>query len=192
MKQKNLSRLYLMCYAHYRYLKISDHVVNSFSHKVNYYKGEAETYQAKAICDVKDEDKDHRNAAAAILSLVNNKKVADNEIRKKSYEIVPQEKFQQFIQKIKKPNFTPEFYRWEYYGANAATIKLNTRAAFKVLDFQSKNKVLQTAITFMKEHYVNNKSFGTYQFKDVPIEFIPKALRRHVIKNQEREKQKKN
>ena len=67
MKQKNLSRLYLMCYAHYRYLKISDHVVNSFSHKVNYYKGEAETYQAKAICDVKDEDKDHRNAAAAIL-----------------------------------------------------------------------------------------------------------------------------
>ena len=66
-----------MCYAHYHYLKISDHVVNSFSHKVNYYKGEAETYQAKAICDVKDKAKDHRNAAAAILSLVNNKKVAD-------------------------------------------------------------------------------------------------------------------
>ena len=106
MKQKNLSRLYLMCYANYRYLKISDHVVNSFAHKVNYYKSEAETYQAEAICNVKDEDKDHRNAAAAILSLVNNKKVADNEIRQKSYEIVPQEKFQQFIQKIKKILFT--------------------------------------------------------------------------------------
>lgn len=191
MKQKNLSRLYLMCYAHYRYLKISDHVVNSFSHKVNYYKGEAETYQAKAICDVKDEDKDHRNAAAAILSLVNNKKVADNEIRNKSYEIVPQEKFQQFIQKIKKPNFTPEFYRWQYYGENASTIKLNTRAAFKVLDFQSKNKALQTAITFMKEHYASNKAFGTYQFKDVPIEFIPKALRLHVIKKTKNEKNNK-
>ena len=65
-----------MCYANYRYLKISDHVVNSFAHKVNYYKGEAEIYQAEAICNVKDADNDHRNAATAILSLVNNKKVA--------------------------------------------------------------------------------------------------------------------
>lgn len=181
MKQKNLSRLYLMCYAHYRYLKISDHVVNSFAHKVNYYKGESEAYQAKAIGDVKDEDKDHRNAAVAILSLVNNKKVDDNEIRGKAYDIVPQEKFQQFIQKIKKPNFTPEFYRWQYYGENASTIKLNTRAAFKVLDFQSKNKALQTAITFMKNHFASNKAFSAYQFKDVPIGFIPKTLRRYVI-----------
>ena len=28
MKQRNLSRLYLMCYAHQRYLKISDHLVS--------------------------------------------------------------------------------------------------------------------------------------------------------------------
>ncbi|MDP3561610.1 MAG: hypothetical protein Q8R83_05490 [Legionellaceae bacterium] len=111
MKQKNLSRLYLVCYANYRYLKISDLVVNSFAYKVNYYKGKAETYQVEDICNVKDEDKNHRNAAAAILFLVNNKKVADDEILQKAYKIVPQEKFQQFIQKIKKPNFTPEFYR---------------------------------------------------------------------------------
>ncbi|CAM4497751.1 MAG: hypothetical protein LEGION0403_FIIPPAGN_02529 [Legionella sp.] len=108
MKQKNLSRLYLMCYAHYRYLKISDHLVNSFAHKVNYYKGEAETYQTEAICNVKDKD-----------------------------------------------------------------------------------KALQTAITFMKEHFANNKSFGTYQFKDVPIEFIPKALQRHVIKKTKNQKNNK-
>ncbi|HGK7612111.1 TPA: DUF4158 domain-containing protein, partial [Legionella pneumophila] len=140
MRQKNLSRLYLMCYAYNRYLKISDHVISSFSHKVNFYAGEAE-----AILNAKDDDKDRRDTAAAILSLVNNKKVADNDIRTKAYEMVPKEKFQQFIRKIKKPNFTPEFYRWEYYKKTAPTIKINTRAAFKVLDFQSKNKELQSA-----------------------------------------------
>lgn len=150
MKQKNLSRLYLMCYAYNRYLKISDHIISSFTHKVNLYAGEAEEYQAEAILNAKDDDKDHRDTAAAILSLVNNKKVADNAIRTKAYEIVPQEKFQQFIRKIKKPNFTPEFYRWEYYKKIAPTIKLNTRAAFKALDFQSKNKELQAAITFFE------------------------------------------
>lgn len=182
MKQKNLSRLYLMCYAHNRYLKISDHLISSFAHKVNYFSGEAETYQAEAIYNAKDGDKDHRNTAAAILSLVNNKRIADNAIRKKAYEIMPQEQFQQFIQKIKRPNFTPEFYRWEYYSKSAPTIKLNTRAAFKALDFQSKNKELQAAITFLKGHYASNKAFGSYQFKDIPTAFIPKLLLRHVIK----------
>ena len=182
MKQKNLSRLYLMCYAYNRYLKISDHVISSFSHKVNFYTGEAEEYQAEAILNAKDDDKNHRDTAAAILSLINNKKVADNAIRKKAYEIVPQEKFQQFIRKIKKPNFTPEFYRWEYYSKTASAIKLNTRAAFKELDFQSKHKELQTAIAFLKEHYASNKAFSSYPFKDIPVEFIPKLLRRHVIK----------
>ena len=191
MKTKNLSRLYLMCYAHYRYLKISDHLVNSFVHKVNYYKGEAEIYQAEAIYNIKDEDKGHREAAAAILSLVHNKKVADNEIRNKSYEIIPQEKFQQFIQKIKKPNFTPELYRWQYYSENAQTIKLNTRAAFNALDFQSKNKALNAAITFLKGYFASNKAFGTYQFNDIPIGFIPKALRRYVIKKTKTEKSNK-
>ncbi|WP_428410728.1 hypothetical protein [Legionella sp.] len=81
MKQKNLSRLYLMCYAHQRYLKISDHLVASCVHKINYFMGKAEEHQAQAICDAKDDDKDQRHAAAAILSLVNNKKVADYEIR---------------------------------------------------------------------------------------------------------------
>ena len=160
----------------------SDYIISSFTHKVNLYAGEAEEYQAEAILNAKDDDKDHRDTAAAILSLVNNKKVADNAIRTKAYEIVPQEKFQQFIRKIKKPNFTPEFYRWEYYKKTAPTIKLNTRAAFKALDFQSKNKELQAAITFLKGHYASNKVFSSYQFKDIPIEFIPKLLRRHVIK----------
>lgn len=182
MKQKNLSRLYLMCYAHNRYLKINDHIISSFTHKVVDYTGEAEAYQVAAILNAKDDDKDHRSTAVAILSLVNNKKVADNAIRTKAYEIVPQEQFQQFIQKIKKPNFTPEFYRWEYYSKTAPAIKLNTRAAFNALDFQSKHKELQTAITFLKGHYASNKAFSSYQFKDIPIEFIPKLLQRHVIK----------
>lgn len=180
-----------MCYAHQRYLKISDHLVASFGYKMNYYTGEAESYQAQAIWDTKDEDKDQRHAAAAILSLVNNKKVADYEIREKSYEIIPEEKFQQFIQKIKKPNFTPEFYRWEYYSDAASTIKLNTRAAFKVLDFQAKNKALNDAIVFLKSHFNSNKSFSTYQFKDIPIDFIPKVLQRYVIKKIRRDKNNK-
>jgi TnpA family transposase len=181
MKQKNLSRLYLICYAYYRYLKISDHLVNSFVHKVIYYKSEADKYQAKAIYDEHSEDKKHRDSAAIILSLINNKKIADDDIRKKAYGIIPQEEFQAFITKIKKPNFTPEFYRWQYYSDNAATIKRNTRAAFKSLEFQSKNKPLNLAIQFLKNHYASNKAFSLYKFKDVPIEFIPRVLRRYVI-----------
>ena len=95
------------------------------------------------------------------------------------------------LQKIKKPNFTPEFYPWEYYSDAASTIKLNTRAAFKVLDFQAKNKALNAAIVFLKSHFNSNKSFSTYQFKDIPIDFIPKVLQRYVIKKVRRDKNNK-
>ena len=182
MKQKNLSRLYLICYSYQRYLKMSDHLINSFIYKVNYYKGEAEIYQAETIRHVKEEDKNYRDAAASILSVINNKKVKDCDIRKKSYDIIPQEKFQQFIQKIKRPNLVPDYYRWQYYTQISSSFKLNIRGLFKALEFQTENKALLKAIIFLKEIYAHKKPLSNYPFKNIPFEFIPKSQHRYIIK----------
>jgi len=137
LKQKNLARLYLLCYVYYRFLKINDHLTSSFVYKVNGYTNDADLYQKDAIYQAQISDKDNREIAANILSLHTNKKVLDHELRGKSFTIVPKHKFQQFIQKLKRPHLTPDYYRWQYYKSNIHGIKQNTRLTFKALNFQT-------------------------------------------------------
>jgi len=181
MRKKNQARLYLICYAHYRYLKINDHLIFSFNHKVNGYLDSADHYQAKAYGKhLLDESKD-RNDTADILSLFGNKSITDNELRNQAYAIIPKEFFPNLIGRIRNPKFNAEFHRWEYYSKTSSAIKQNIRGSFKVLDFQSKNKNIEQAINFLKEHFEGKKAFKDYTFADVPIGFIPRTLRRYVI-----------
>ncbi|MDD5581380.1 MAG: hypothetical protein PHY16_19190 [Methylobacter sp.] len=46
---KNLVRLYLLCYAHHRFLKIKDHLVSSLIQKMAKYSDGAEDYQRSKI-----------------------------------------------------------------------------------------------------------------------------------------------
>jgi len=45
LKKSNLIRLYLLCYVHHRFLKINDHLIASFSHRLNEYVNNADEYQ---------------------------------------------------------------------------------------------------------------------------------------------------
>jgi TnpA family transposase len=181
LKQLNLMRLYLLCYVYHRFLKINDHLVASFVYRVNGYKDDAEIFQKESIYQAQVTDKENREVAADILYLHINKKVADHEIRDKSFVIMPKNKFRQFIQKLKKPHLSPDYYRWHYYKKSAYAIKQNIRPIFKALEFQSKSVELNKAICFMKSHFQSNKSFSEYKFEDIPIEFIDKKMKRHVI-----------
>ncbi|WP_150466111.1 Tn3 family transposase [Francisella sp. SYW-2] len=181
MSKKNLARLYLICYAYHRFQKISDYLIFSFSHKVNSYLSDGEEHQVKAYENYLDSETKARNSVADILSLFYNKKVADNQIRDKAFEIIPKHLFPNFTRNFRKPKFNAEFYRWEYYAESAGSIKKNIRGSFKAIDFQSENKHLAEAINFFKEHLKSNKSFKDYDFNEVKISFVPRNLRRYII-----------
>lgn len=181
LKRTNLARLYLICYVHLRFLKINDHLISSFVQRVNGYKNDADKYQKEEIYNAQIVDKENRNTAANILSLNIDKKIDDVDIRSKSFEIVPKDEFQHFVQKIRQPHLTPDFYRWKYYKKYEYAIKRNIRLIFKILDFESSSSELVEAATFLKSHFNSNKSFSSYRFRDIPLDFIPTAMRRYVI-----------
>lgn len=163
-KQKNLARLYLLCYVYYRFLKINDHLIFSFMHKINGYINEADIYQKDSIYNAEISDQEHRNIAASILSLHTNKKIADNDLRKASFAIVPENQFSQFIEKIRTPHIAPDDYRWQYYRDKIHAIKQNTRLIFRALKFQSGVPALDKAISFLANHFNGNGSFNDYKF----------------------------
>ena len=192
MKKKNLMKLYLICYAHHRFLKINDHLISSLIYKINSYIDEANIYQMKAIYNASIEDSNNRHLVGNILSIIYDEKNKDHELRPKTYKIKSQNEFYQLIQEIKKPNFNPEYYRWQYYRKHIHAIKTNIRLIFKVLDFQSKNNDILKAINFLKSYFDDKKSkklFSDYDLNKIPIDFIPQTSQRYIF---DRVKSKKN
>lgn len=69
MANKNIVRLYLLCYVHRRLLKINDHLVTSFIHKLTHYGDKADDYQRAKIDISEAVDKQLRKQAWQVMAI---------------------------------------------------------------------------------------------------------------------------
>jgi TnpA family transposase len=174
---QNLVRLYLLCYVHRRLLKINDHLIASFIHKITKYTGEADVFQRSKVDIAEAVDKERRKQASHIMAINIDKKIPDEQVRAKAFDIVPEAHYSQFLSDFKKPNLNRDAYRWKYYQSIAMTIKRNIRPVFKALDFHCASDELTKAVTFFKIFLASNKPFNQYQYQDVPVKFFPASLK---------------
>ena len=177
---KNLVRLYLLCYVHRRFLKINDHLVSSLIQKMSKYVDEADDYQRSKITLMETTDTQLRQQAYQVMAINIDKCIPDDQVRAKAFEVIPLADYQQFLNDFKKPNVDRDFYRWQYYGNIALTIKRNIRPLFKALEFSCTNEKLIQAIAFLRQHLNSNFSFRDYAYQDVPMDFFPKSLKKFL------------
>ena len=177
---KNLARLYLLCYAHHRFLKINDHLVTSLIQKMTKYADSADSYQRSKIELMETVDTQLRNQAFQVMAINIDTRIPDDQVRAKAFEVVPLEGYKQFLKDFNKPNLDRDFYRWQYYGEIALTIKKNLRPLFKALEFSCTNDGLTQAVAFLRLHLEGNQSFRDYHYQDVPMDFCPQALRKFL------------
>ncbi len=177
---KNLVRLYLLCYVHRRLLKINDNLVSSLIQKVTLYDSKADEYQRSKIDIAEAVDKQLRNQAWQVMNINIDDHIPDNKVREKAFEVIPQDHYKQFLQDFKKPNMDRDFYRWEYYGHISLTIKKNIRPLFKVLEFSSSNDEMNQAVDFFRQHLSGKQSFQDYNYADIPLGFLPQSLKTHL------------
>lgn len=174
---KNQVRLYLLCYAHRRFLKINDNLVSSLIQKMTKYSDLANEHQKSKVDTVEAVDKHLRNQACKIMAININDKISNEQIREKAFKIIPKSDYQQFLSDFKKPNLNRDFYRWEYYETLGMTIKKNIRPIFGVLNFSCSTDKLSKAVEFLRKHIAGNQSFKTYNYEDVPLDFFPETLK---------------
>ena len=179
-KNKNQARLYIFCYAYRRLLKINDHLVASFTHKVLSYTNIAEDHQRTKIDIEECIHKALKDHAYEVLAININEAIPDGRIRETAFKIIPKDNYKKFLKDFKKPNLNRDFYRWESYEKQAMAIKRNLRPLFKVLDFSCAKQGMSRAIIFLQAHITKNSSFKKYRYKDVPLGFFPKSMRRYL------------
>jgi Tn3 transposase DDE domain/Domain of unknown function (DUF4158) len=177
---KNRVRLYLLCYAHHRFLKINDHLVSSLIQKMTKYADGADDYQRSKIELMETVDLQLRKQASQVMAINIDARIPDDQVHAKAFEVIPLEGYQQFLKDFNKPNLDRDFYRWQYYGKIALTVKKNLRPLFKALDFSCTNDGLTQAVAFLRRHLEGNQSFRDYRYQDVPMDFCPQALRKFL------------
>lgn len=193
-KDKNLVRLYLLCYIHRRLLKINDSLVSSLIQKMTSYDSKADEYQRSKIDIAEAVDKELRNQAWQVMTINIDDHIPDEKVREKAFEVIPHEHYKQFLKDFKKPNMDRDFYRWEYYGKIGLTIKKNIRPIFKVLEFSCSNPEMSQAVAFLQQHLDKNQPFQNYDYAKVPLAFLPQSLKKYLtykVKNKEQRSIKK-
>jgi hypothetical protein len=172
---KNLVRLYLLCYAHRRFLKINDHLISSLIQKMSKYADGADDYQRSKIAVLENKDTQLRQQAYQVMAINIDKRISDEQVRAKAFEVIPLADYQQLLNDFNKPTVDRDFYRWQYYGDIALTIKRNIRPLFKALEFSCTHAGLIAAIAFLRQHLNSSQSFRDYAYQDVPMDFFPKS-----------------
>lgn len=97
LTDKNLVRLYLLCYAHRRFLKINDHLVSSLIQKMTKYTDDANDYQRSEIELIENVDSRLRQQACKVLAINIDSGIPDEQVRAKAFEVVPEADYKQFV-----------------------------------------------------------------------------------------------
>jgi TnpA family transposase len=179
-KNKNLSRLYLLCYAHRRLLKINDHLVTSLTHKVLKYTNEANKYQQTKVDIEEAVDKKLKEQAGELLTIYINETIPDERVRAAAFKIIPKTDYPQFLSDFKRSNLNRDCYRWEHYTKLSLTAKKNLRPLFKVLEFSCAKPQMADAIRFLRQQMAKKNPFKTSLYEEVPLAFFPKPMKRFL------------
>ena len=125
-------------------------------------------------------DKELRSKACKVLAININRTITDEHIREKAFYIIPEMEYKKFLTDFKKPNYSRESYRWEYYKKIALSVKRNIRPLFKALSFTTEVNELNDAAIFLKPHIENSQSFSSYEYNEIPLGFFPKSTRKFL------------
>ena len=175
------ARLYLICFVWQRFVKLNDHLTSFFVHKIDDYEEPAKTYAKNCVLEAKLEIDPARKTASKILKIIANHDIVPEDIRPNCYEIVEQNNFNDFAEKLANPSIDEKHYEWAYYDKEFGSIKTNLRAIFTALDFNTEQHApLGQAIDFIK-NLINSKKLEDTPVHETPLAFVPSGMTKYLV-----------
>lgn len=185
-------RLYILCYVFYRFQKINDNLVNSFTYHLNYYKKQAKVVSKERVYECKVEANSYTKKIEALLDLYIDKrltyKMFFGKIREdEAFKIAKEADFAILKQSLYGMIFDEEAFQWEYYVSIAKTMVKNLRPLARAIDFESStiSDSLITALNFLKDAFNKKIPLKRVPIADFPIDFIPPGLSSYLYKERE-------
>jgi len=180
--KKNLARLYLLCYIHHRYLKANDNLTTFFSYRVSKLYQDGEQFAKEQLILKREQAVERLTKAGKLIKLYSNPRITDGNLRPAAFKIVPEKNINQFAKELTAVEAQKNRFIWQYLDKQSRVITINLRPVFQVIVFYcDDNEPIKQAASFFKNQIDSNCLKKHYSIEKIPIDFIPKTLRIHVM-----------
>jgi len=181
------ARLYLLCFAYYRFRQINDNLIEAFIHLVNQYEQEAKTAAELTMQKTVSEVAANLRAAGQVLTLFVDPSIPAKTpfaaVKKKAFSLLEPERFPLVSDHLRNVEFDKTSFEWSYYGKLSPTFKRNLRHLFAELEFAGRveNHTLLQAVAFLQDLLRQGKSPRPAKPSAFPVAFIPKSLKPYLF-----------
>jgi TnpA family transposase len=181
------ARLYLLCFASYRFRQINDNLIDAFLHLVNQYEKEAKVTAEQAVQRALGEATGNLQAAGQVLTLFIDPSIPTHApfslVKKKAFLLLQPERFPVVSDYMRNIEFDKTSFEWAHYAKLSLTFKRNLRHLFAELEFSGRveNHALLAAAAFWQDLLRQGKSLRQAKPSAIPVAFIPKSLKRYLF-----------
>jgi TnpA family transposase len=174
---QELAYLYLVCYVHGRYERLSSNLIQGFLYYVDKYHSDAKSYTKAELATLGGPLEAHHKSIGRLMEIFTDKKIkqqSGNSIRKRAFNVMPEKNIVAISSKLlhgeKDRKNQEQKLVWEYHRSNHQAILTNLRPLFMEIDFEGNDdlKDLFTAIRFLKSTFSQNTPL-----KEIPLGMMP-------------------
>ena len=180
-------RLYLLCFAHYRFRQINDNLIEAFIHQLGEYEKDAKISAEAAAHEALLAASQNLNAAGAVLNLFVDGSIPGDApfsaAKEKAFSLLDPEQFSVVANYMRSIEFDKTAFEWSYYGKLSHAFKRNLRHLFADLDFSGRveDAPLLEAVSFLQGLLRQGKVPRQTDPSAFPVSIIPAGLRRYLF-----------
>jgi hypothetical protein len=173
------ARLYLLCFAYYRFRQINDTLIEAFIYWVDAYEGQAKQASEQALREALTAATDNLQAAGQVLNLFVEPSIAGDtpfaEVRKQAFSLLAPEQFPSVANYMRNIAFDKAGFQWAYYTRLSLTFKRNLRHLFSDIEFAGRVEEvpLMEAVRFVQGLLRQDKSPRQSPTSAFPLAVIP-------------------
>ena len=132
------ARLYLLCFAYYRFRQINDNLIEAFIALVDQYEKESKLAAEQAVQRALGEATGNLQAAGQVLTLFVDPSIPSNApfslVKKKAFSLLEPERFPLVSDYMRNIEFDKTGFEWSHYAKLSRAFKRNLRHLFTELE----------------------------------------------------------
>lgn len=174
---QELAYLYLVCYLHGRYERLTRNLIQGFLYYGDKYHSDAKNHAKARLATLVSPLEQHHKSIGKLMEIFTDKKImqqSGNKIRKRAFNVMPEKNIVAISSKLLhgKDDRKSQEQRlmWEYHRNNHQAILINLRPLFMEINFETNDdlKNLFKAIRFLKSTFHQKTPL-----KEIPRHMIP-------------------
>jgi TnpA family transposase len=181
------ARLYLLCFAYYRFRQINDNLIEAFIHLVDHYEQQAKQAAEDAIQRAVTEASEHLQAAGQVLSLFVDASVPSDApftvVQQQAFALLDPARFPLVTDYLRNSAFDKIGCEWAFYTTLSPAFKRTLRHLFAALDFAGRvdNAPLLEAVGCLQGLLRRGQSPRQANPAVFPTTVIPKSVQRYLF-----------